>query len=84
MKNDTENKILQKGIFLISLTLVLLGVGMILIYGISEVFKFNTFIQPLTTKQQPYFIVMIFAGIALYYSNRNLKQITKQENKGVR
>ncbi len=82
MTDDTNNKRLQKAIFIISLLVVLLGLLSILTSGFAELFEFrNTFIQPFTTKQQPYFIILVFAIIALFLSSRNLRRIKKHERK---
>lgn len=82
MTDDTNNKGLQKAIFLISLLLVILGVMTIITTGFAELFKFrNMFIHPLRTSQQPFFIILIFAIIALYLSGRNLKRIKGKERK---
>ena len=75
MAEDTGNKDLQKIIFVISLVLVVLGVVMMITSGVTKLFEFaDPFRQPLTTKQQPFILIFIFAVIALFLTGRNLKR----------
>ena len=77
MSDDVNNKSLQQIIFVTSLVLVITGLGMIITKGLSKIFEFkDTFItQPLTTKQQPFAVIFLFALAALYFSWRNLQRI---------
>ena len=82
MNEETTNKKTQKIIFTISLLLIIFGIITIIIDGFANLFKFsNMSQQPLTTKQQPFFILLIFAAIALFFSGRNLKRIKDKEKR---
>lgn len=80
MTDDTKNKRLQKTIFVTSLVILILGIITIVSSGHTELFKFrNIFSQPLQVSQQPLFILIIFAIIALILSGRNLKKIKSND-----
>jgi uncharacterized membrane protein len=80
MADDVRNKGLQQLLFVICLLLVVVGVVTIITSGLSKLFEFkDTFTQPLTTKQQPFIIIFLFAVAGLYYSIQNLRRIRDEE-----
>ena len=80
MIEDTNNKGLQKAIFLVSLMIVTFGIITIITTGFPEFLKFkNMDISPLKTSQQPFFIILIFAVVALFFSGQNLKRLRDRE-----
>jgi cell division protein FtsW (lipid II flippase) len=79
MTDDTDNTKVQKAVFIICLLLLIMGVITIFTTGYNDLFKFRTPVtEPLSTKQQPYFIIMIFALVGMFLSGRNLRRIKKR------
>ena len=82
MIEDTNNKKLQKAFFLVSLMVVIFGIITMITTGYAEVLKFkymDTSASPIKTSQQPFFIIWIFAVVALFFSGRNLKRLRDKE-----
>lgn len=79
MKEDINNKLLQQIIFIVSLMIVFISAITVFSSGFASLFNFKSFDQPLTTKQQPLFIISIFAVVALIFSWKNLRRIKNQK-----
>ena len=82
MTDDINNKGLQKMIFIISLVIIILAIVSVITSGLTGLFEFrDTFMWPFTTRQAPYFITVIVAIIALFFTGRNLRRMRRQNEK---
>jgi hypothetical protein len=81
-KDETKDKRTQKTILVVSILFLLVGFINVFRDGIDNLFKFKVpLLQALRLNQQPYFIVMIVAIVAIVFSIRNLIAKDKKQDR---